>query len=236
MSKRHRVLLSWSTGKDSAWLLHELRRRADVEVVGLLTTVEAEDTVAYHRMPVEWLHAQAAAAGLPLRKVELPRDCPDDLYRERMGGAFQQARQELGAAAVAFGDLHLADLRRWREEHAGRSGLAPLFPLWGQNTRTLAQRMIDGGQEAMVIAVDTERLPAALAGRAFDRELLDVLPDGIDACGENGEFHTLVWKSPAFTDVCTTRRAEVARTTLEGTMAYAIPEPPSGVKPAVATW
>jgi len=193
---RSRVVVAWSSGKDSAWTLHRLRETPGSDVVGLLTTFsELDDSVTMHGVPRALVQCQAAAAGLPVVEVFLPWPCPNPVYEQRMGAAVARLKT-LGATHVAFGDLFLADLRRWREERLAGSGLQPLFPLWGQPTGVLAADMLDGGLEALLTCVDTSRAPASLAGSRFDRALLARLPPGVDPCGENGEFHSFVTAGP----------------------------------------
>jgi len=193
-----KTLLSWSTGKDSAWSLHVLRQTPGVEVAGLFTTVNAAfDRVAMHAVRRKLLEAQAAAAGLPLHVIEIPWPCPNSVYEQSLG-AFVAEQKAQGIAAMAFGDLFLEDIRAYREEKLSGSGIAPLFPLWGRDTGALAREMIDGGLQARLTCVDPKRLPAGFAGRAFDEALLADLPDGVDPCGENGEFHTCVFAGPMF--------------------------------------
>jgi len=193
-----KALLAWSSGKDSAWSLHVLRRQEGVEVVGLLTTVnERFGRVAMHAVRRELLEAQARAAGLPLRAVPIPHPCPNEAYESAMAGALAEARAS-GIEAVAFGDLFLEDIRRYREERMAPTGLRPLFPLWGRPTRALAEEMIDGGLRARLTCVDARALDAAFAGRAFDRALLSTFPSDVDPCGERGEFHTFAWDGPMF--------------------------------------
>ena len=204
-----RALLSWSSGKDSAHALHVLRQDAAVEVVGLLTTVNAAaNRVAMHAVRRVLLDAQAEAVGLPLLVVPLPFPCPNDVYEAAMAQALAEAR-ERGIEAVAFGDLFLADVRRYREERMAGTGLVPLFPLWGRPTRELAFEMLAAGLHARITCLDPRVMPAALAGREFDRELLEALPAGVDPCGENGEFHTFAWHGPAFARPLLVRGGEV---------------------------
>ena len=193
-----KALLAWSSGKDSAWSLHVLRRQEDVEVAGLLTTVnESFDRVAMHAVRRELLEAQARAVGLPLRTVPIPYPCPNDVYEAAMALALAEARAA-GIEAVAFGDLFLEDIRRYREERMAATGLRPLFPLWGRPTRALAEEMIDGRLRARLTCVDPKALDPSFAGRAFDPDLLAALPPGVDPCGERGEFHTFAWDGPMF--------------------------------------
>lgn len=193
-----KILLSWSSGKDSAWALHLLNQAHPGRVGALLTTVnEAVDRVAMHAVRREVLEAQAAAAGLPLRVVPIPHPCPNEVYEERMRAAVAGAVAD-GFTHAAFGDLFLEDVRRYREDRLAGTGLAPLFPVWGIPTRELADQMIDAGLRARIACVDTRVLDASLAGREWDRALLDGLPPGVDPCGERGEFHTCVYAGPMF--------------------------------------
>ena len=197
-SERPKALLSWSSGKDSAWSLHVLRQRGDVDVVGLLTTVNAlYDRVAMHAVRRTLLEAQASAADLPLFTVPIPSPCSNEEYEAAMGKALAQARED-GVEAIAFGDLYLQDIRRYREEKLTDTGIRPLFPLWEQPTDALAREMIEGGLRARITCVDPRALPASFAGRDFDASFLADLPSGIDPCGENGEFHTFAWDGPMF--------------------------------------
>lgn len=193
-----RVLVSWSSGKDSAWMLHVLRQAGGCEIVGLLTTVNSEfDRVAMHGTRRAVLEAQARAAGLPLWPIPLPWPCSNEIYEERMKAACERARAE-GVEAIAFGDLFLEDIRAYREKQLAPTGLEPLFPLWLRDTRELAREMIAGGLRARLTCVDTKQLPASLAGREFDEALLSELPSAADPCGERGEFHTCVYAGPMF--------------------------------------
>jgi len=193
-----RVLLSWSSGKDSAWSLHVLRQDPRLEVVGLLTTLnEAFDRVAMHAVRRELLEAQAEAAGLPLQAVPIPWPCSNEQYEKIMADVCVRARLN-GIDAVAFGDLFLGDIRAYRERQLRGTGLKPLFPLWNLDTWVLARDMIVGGLRAKLTCVDPERLAPAFAGRDFDQQFLDDLPAGVDPCGENGEFHSFVYAAPVF--------------------------------------
>jgi uncharacterized protein (TIGR00290 family) len=193
-----KILLSWSSGKDSAWALHVLNRTHPGAVAGLLTTVnEAMDRVAMHGVRRAVLEAQAAAAALPLRTVSIPQSCPNETYEARMRTAVASAVRD-GFTHVAFGDLFLEDIRRYREQHLAGSGLQPMFPLWGIPTTQLAEQMIAGGIRARVVCVDTRVLDASFVGREFDRSLLRELPASVDPCAENGEFHTCVYAGPMF--------------------------------------
>jgi len=193
-----RVLLSWSSGKDSAWTLHVLRQSGDCEIVGLLTTVNAEfDRVAMHGTRGSVLEAQARAAGLLLWSVPLPWPCSNEDYEQRMREVCARAVSE-EVQAIAFGDLFLQDVRAYRERQLQLTGLEPLFPLWQQPTSTLAREMIANGLCARLTCVDTRQLPSTFAGREFDEALLRELPSETDPCGERGEFHTCVYAGPMF--------------------------------------
>ena len=194
-----KILVSWSSGKDSAWMLHVIRRDGLGEVGALLTTVnESANRVAMHAVRAEVLEAQAEAAGLPLMIVRIPHPCPNDVYEARMATAIEQAKTA-GFTHVAFGDLFLEDIRRYREERMKGTGLTPIFPLWLQPTAALARQMLDGGLEAFLTCVDPRILPASFAGRRFDRALLADLPANVDPCGERGEFHSCAVAGPMFT-------------------------------------
>jgi uncharacterized protein (TIGR00290 family) len=201
--------LSWSSGKDSAWCLEMLRRNRAVHVTGLFTTVNAAfDRVAMHAVRRTLVEAQAKAAGLDLHVIDIPYPCPNADYERIMGGFVAKA-QAHGVAAMAFGDLFLADIRAYRERQLADTCIAPLFPLWGRNTRALAAEMIDGGLAAHVTCVDPRKLDRAFAGRRFDHVFLAALPDGIDPCGENGEFHTFVSAGPMFREAVPVRRGDI---------------------------
>jgi uncharacterized protein (TIGR00290 family) len=190
--------MSWSSGKDSALALHEILTAGEVEVVGLLTTLNAvAERVAMHGVRRELLEAQAEALGLPLHVVELPWPCPNEVYEERMSAAVSEA---LNAAVeiVGFGDLFLEDVRRYREEALAGSGLEPLFPLWQRTTAKVAQEILTVGVRAVVTCVDLAQASEELAGRWYDEAFLRDLPSSIDPCGENGEFHTFVVDGPSF--------------------------------------
>ncbi len=195
-----KILVSWSSGKDAAWMLHALREADPGAVAGLLTTTNgAFDRVAMHGVRRTVLEAQAAAAQLPLHVVPLPWPCSNDDYERLMRQAVAGFVRD-GVTHVAFGDLFLDEVRQYRVDRLAGTGLTPLFPLWKTtDTRTLAETMIDGGLRAGLATVDPRVLDPAFAGRAFDRALLAELPPGVDPCGENGEFHTCVWDGPMFT-------------------------------------
>jgi len=194
-----KTLLSWSSGKDSAWALHVLQQQHPGSVAGLLTTInEAVQRVAMHAVRRDVLEAQARAAGQLLRIVAIPDPCSNQEYEARMRVCVADAVAE-GFTHMAFGDLFLEDVRRYREQLLASTGLSPLFPLWQLPTPQLAAAMIAGGLRARVACVDTRILDSTLAGREFDASLLAALPTGVDPCGENGEFHTCVYDGPMFT-------------------------------------
>jgi uncharacterized protein (TIGR00290 family) len=191
-----RILLSWSSGKDSAWSLHVLRQRGEYEVVGLLTTFnEAAGRVAMHGVRRELVEQQAAAAGLPLWAVPLPWPCSNEQYESLMTQTCAKAVSE-GIEGVAFGDLFLEDVRAYREKQMAGTGLEPIFPVWGMPTRALAEEMIAAGVRAKLTCVDTTKLDQSFVGREFDLSLLSALPEGVDPCGERGEFHSFVYAGP----------------------------------------
>lgn len=193
-----RVLVSWSSGKDSAWALHRMRQDAATDIVGLVTTVNAAHRrVAMHAVREELLEAQARAAGLPLWRVEIPDPCSNARYEVAMGCLLARAREE-GIDGIAFGDLFLRDIRSYRERLLEGSGIAPIFPIWNESTPELARRMLASGLRAVLTCVDPRAVPSGFAGRSFDESLLDELPRGVDPCGENGEFHTFAWAGPMF--------------------------------------
>jgi uncharacterized protein (TIGR00290 family) len=190
--------MSWSSGKDSAWALHLLRRDPGIEIVGLLTTLNSEfQRVAMHGTRHSVLEAQAEATQLPLWIVPLPWPCSNEIYEQRMTDICRRAVDE-HIDAVAFGDLFLADVRSYRETQLKPTGLEPLFPLWKIPTDELARQMIAGGLRAKLACVDKKQLSESFAGREFDESLLSELPPDIDPCGERGEFHTCVYAGPMF--------------------------------------
>jgi uncharacterized protein (TIGR00290 family) len=207
---REKVLVAWSSGKDSAFALHLLRGDG-VSVSGLLTTVnDTVDRVSMHAVRLSLLRQQAEAVGLPLVEVRLPSPCSNEDYEAAMGRALARAGDD-GVRAVAFGDIFLGDVRRYREAKMEGTGLRPLFPLWGRDTRELARAMIGAGLRAVLTCVDPGFLPAEFAGRAFDAALLAALPQTVDPCGERGEFHTFAWDGPGFRHPVPCRPGEVVK-------------------------
>jgi uncharacterized protein (TIGR00290 family) len=201
--------LAWSSGKDSAWSLHTVRRSGEYEIVALLTTVNrAHARVAMHAVRETLLEAQAAAAGLPLVTVPIPSPCPNLVYEQAMAEAMARARAE-GVFHIIFGDLFLEDIRKYREQQLSSCGMTPVFPLWGCDTRQLACEMLAGGLTAWLTCVDPKQLDPAFAGRRFDAKLLDELPEAVDPCGENGEFHTFADGGPMFRAPIPVERGEI---------------------------
>jgi uncharacterized protein (TIGR00290 family) len=207
--QKPKLLLSWSSGKDSAWTLHRLRAQNQYEIAGLVTTVNEEfGRVAMHAVREELLEAQARAAGLPLWRVPLPWPCPDAEYEARMRALIERARAE-GVTHMAFGDLFLEDVRAYRERQLAGTGVTPVFPLWGSNTASLAREMLRGGLRARLTCVDPKQLAREFAGREFDEELLAALPAPADPCGENGEFHTFCHAGPMYREAVAIRAGDV---------------------------
>jgi uncharacterized protein (TIGR00290 family) len=203
-----KIMVSWSSGKDSAWMLQVLRLQG-APVGGLLTSVNAAaDRVSMHGVRTSILRAQADAVGLPLTTIDLPDPCSNEIYEQRMGAAVARAVED-GFSHVSFGDLFLEDIRGYREARLAGTGLKPLFPLWGRDTGTLAREMVESGVDARLTCVDQRVLPAAMAGRVFDRSLLAELPARIDPCGERGEFHTCVVGGPMFKAPITVEPGEI---------------------------
>jgi uncharacterized protein (TIGR00290 family) len=200
MTARTPVLLSWSGGKDAAWTLHVLRQRDDVEVVALPATITIEhQRASMQGIRRDVLHAQAAAAGLPLIEAAIPDACDNGTYGAAMARALAEANARWPLLrTAAFGDLFLEDIRSYREQNCAKIGWSVLTPLFGADTSALAREMVAGGLRAQLCCVDTTQLDARFAGRAFDAALLDELPSGVDPCGENGEFHTCVGAGPMF--------------------------------------
>jgi uncharacterized protein (TIGR00290 family) len=196
MATRSKALIAWSSGKDSAWALHEMRRSGDCEIVGALTTVtDTFGRVSMHGVREELLLAQLAAANLPAIIVRIPYPCSNEVYERKMAAAMDNARSA-GVTLMIFGDLFLEDVRAYRERQLADTGITPVFPLWRRPTPALAREMIGAGVQAHLSTVDLRKLPASFAGRRFDQGFLNALPAGADPCGENGEFHSFVSAGP----------------------------------------
>ena len=193
-----KTLLSWSSGKDSAWALHVLRQTPDVEVAGLFCTVNKTfNRVAMHGVRVELLQQQAQSAGLPLTIIEIPYPCSDGDYAAAMSAFVDTAKRD-NIESFAFGDLYLEDIRSYREERLQESGIKPIFPLWGIPTKELSRQMVAGGLRAAITCLDPKRIAEEFAGREYDDSFLDELPASVDPCGENGEFHSFAFAGPMF--------------------------------------
>ena len=198
MNMKKKILLAWSSGKDSAWALHVLRQQNQYEIAGLMTTLNAAfDRVAMHSTRRVLVELQAEAAGLPLIVAPIPWPCSNAEYEAAMKRVCDHALED-GITAIAFGDLFLTDVRAYRERQLKDTGLEPLFPIWGLPTRELAQEMISAGLRAKLVCVDPRQLASDFVGRDFDETLLRDLPAGADPCGENGEFHSFVYAGPMF--------------------------------------
>jgi uncharacterized protein (TIGR00290 family) len=193
-----KAFVSWSSGKDSAFALYEARRLGLAEIVGVVTTVnERYDRVAMHGVRSDLLDRQIAALNLPVIKVLIPSPCRNEIYEARMGEACAAIKAS-GVQHMIFGDLFLEDIRAYRERNLAALGMTPIFPLWGRNTRRLAAEMIASGLVAHLVCLDPKRIPSSFAGRRFDAMLLKEMPEHVDPCGENGEFHTVVTQGPMF--------------------------------------
>lgn len=210
------VLVSWSSGKDSAWALHTLRQQPErYEVRGIFTTVtKTFDRVSIHSTPAWVLKQQAEKLGVPLYEIPIPYPCSNAIYEEAMRKFLAEVEalpEYLGASHFAFGDLFLEDIRAYREDKLRNTGFTPIFPVWGEDTTELAQKMVASGMRAIITALNPTKVPADLAGRWFDAELLADLPDGVDPLGENGEFHTCVVDGPMFSSPVAAKPGEVVQ-------------------------
>ncbi|MBV5257595.1 diphthine--ammonia ligase [Synechococcus moorigangaii CMS01] len=195
---KKKALMSWSSGKDSAWALYTLKQDSDIEVAGLFCTVNKEfDRISMHGVRIELLKKQADCLGLPLEIIEIPYPCSNIEYEKIMGDFVTQAKNRQ-IEYFAFGDLYLEDVRHYREEKLKPCGIQPIFPIWGIPTEQLAQQMIQSGLKTRVVCIDSQRISTDFLGREFDKKFLDELPKTVDPCGENGEFHTFVVDGPMF--------------------------------------
>ncbi|WP_107852589.1 Dph6-related ATP pyrophosphatase [Oceanimonas marisflavi] len=209
MTHKRKLLMSWSSGKDSAWALHTLQQHPEYKVVGLFTTVnEAFERVAMHGVRTELLRQQADALGLPLEVIALPWPCTNEDYQARMG-AFIKGAKKRGIDAFGFGDLLLEDVKQYRENQLAGTGIEAVFPIWHTPTDSLPHKMIENGLRAVITCLDPKKVPKAFAGRELTAELLAELPEGTDPCGENGEFHTFVFDGPMFRQPVTIAPGEV---------------------------
>ena len=195
---QRRALMSWSSGKDSAWALYKLQQNPEIDLAGLFCTVNKEfGRVAMHGVRVELIQKQAKSIGLPLEIIEIPYPCSNAEYEKIMDRFVERAKDD-NIEYFVFGDLFLEDVRNYREEKLNGSGIKPVFPVWGIPTDRLAREMIGGGLRALITCIDPKKTPKEFIGREFDEELLDSLPETIDPCGENGEFHSFVFDGPMF--------------------------------------
>lgn len=193
-----KALMSWSSGKDSAWALHKLQQNPEIDLVGLFCTVNKEfDRVAMHGVRVELLQKQAKSIGLPLEIIEIPHPCSNAEYEKIMGQFVERAKND-NIEYFAFGDLFLEDVRNYREQMLKGSGISPIFPVWGIPTDKLSREMIGGGLRTVITCIDPKQTPKEFVGKEFDKSFLDSLPETIDPCGENGEFHSFVFDGPMF--------------------------------------
>lgn len=209
LPRRAKALVAWSSGKDSAYAFYETRRRAELEITGLLTTLTGDyGRVSMHGVREALLDQQAERLGLPCKKMRIPAGCPNERYDAELAKLLEAEKRE-GVTHVVFGDLFLEDIRAYRERLLGPVGLVGVFPLWQRNTGVLAREMLAAGLSAIVTTLDPRTLPRALAGRRFDAAFLDELPPAVDPCGENGEFHTFVTAGPMFRQPISVRVGEI---------------------------
>ena len=195
---KKKTLLSWSSGKDSAWALHVLQQQKDVEIIGLFCTYnEKFERGAMHGVQIELIRQQAEKTGLPLQLIPIPDPCSDAEYKTIMADFIKQVKSR-GIDNIAFGDLFLEDIRRYREESLAGTGITPLFPLWGKPTGELSKEMVSKGLRAIITSVDPKSLTADFAGHVYDSTFLEQIPDSIDPCGEKGEFHSFAYDGPMF--------------------------------------
>lgn len=193
-----KTMLSWSSGKDSAWALHVMRNDPDILVDGLFCTINQKfDRVAMHAVRVALLQSQADSIGLPIQLIPIPYPCSDAEYASIMSD-FVGREAKRGVECFAFGDLFLADIREFREKSMVGTGITPIFPIWGMDTRVLSATMLDAGLRAQITCVDPSKLSAEFSGREYDASFLSDIPPGVDPCGENGEFHSFAFDGPMF--------------------------------------
>jgi uncharacterized protein (TIGR00290 family) len=208
---RKKTMLAWSSGKDSAWALHILKQDPEFEVVGLFSTVnEAFNRVAMHAVRLELLMRQAQSAGLPMEIVNIPYPCSNNDYEDRMRAFIEKAKDEK-IECIAFGDLFLEDVRRYREEKLAGTGITPIFPLWGIPTRTLSKEMIRNGLRAVITCLDPKHIPPEFAGSEYSESFLEQIPESVDPCGENGEFHSFAYAGPMFNETIAISAGEVVQ-------------------------
>jgi len=205
-----KTLLSWSGGKDSSLALNEISMMDELKIAGLLTTITIDyDRISMHGVRRSLLHQQAVYTGLPLFEVAIPKNATNDVYEREMKATIIKVKNELGISTVAFGDLFLEDIREYREKLLSQLGLNCLFPLWRRDTRELAEYFITSGFKAVLCTVDPKKLDPSFCSREFDRFFLSEIPENVDPCGENGEFHTFVYNGPIFEKPIGIKRGEV---------------------------
>ena len=197
---KRKILMSWSSGKDSAWALHTLRQDPTIELVGLFCTVNKEfERVAMHGVRLELLERQAKSLNLPLEVIEIPFPCSNSDYEEIMGKFVERAKAE-NIEHFAFGDLFLEDIRQYREEKLKGTGISPLFPIWGIPTHQLIREMLAGGLKTVVSCIDPKQISEDFVGKELNADFLASLPGNVDPCGENGEFHSFAFDGPMFNE------------------------------------
>jgi len=197
---KNKVLLSWSSGKDSAWALHVLNQQEDIEIVGLFCTYnEKYKRGAMHAVRTELIVQQAERTGLPLHLIPIPDPCSDDEYKAIMGEFINEVKSQ-GIDCIAFGDLFLEDVRSYREDSLAGTGITPLFPLWGIPTDELSRKMVDSGLRAVITCIDPKQLSKKFSGHEYNGTFLEKIPDTVDPCGEKGEFHSFAYDGPMFND------------------------------------
>lgn len=195
---KDKILFAWSGGKDSALALDELLQNQRFEISAILTTVTSEhDRISMHGVRLSLLKKQAESVGLPLEVVYISRDSSNEQYEEAMTETLERHRGH-GVSSVAFGDIHLKEIREYRERNMAKIGMECLFPLWGKDAGALVRSFIEKGFKAVVTCVDTRILDRSLVGRMVDSDFLGALPSGVDPCGENGEYHSFVLDGPMF--------------------------------------
>jgi uncharacterized protein (TIGR00290 family) len=193
-----KILYSWSGGKDSAMALYELQKTKTCEIVSLMTVVTKDyGRISMHGVREELLELQSGALGMPLEKIYITKDSGNNEYERRMKDVLMRYKK-LGVEAVAFGDIFLEDLKKYREERLKEVGMNTILPIWKRDTRELANTFIDLGFKSVITCVDSKVLDAKFSGREFDEKFLSDLPSGVDPCGENGEFHSFVYDGPVF--------------------------------------
>jgi uncharacterized protein (TIGR00290 family) len=206
---KEQIIFAWSSGKDSAMALQELQNSARYDIVALLSTVTQDyQRVSMHGVRKELLQQQSRSIGLPLEIVYIPQNSDNKEYEQRMHKALL-GFQAKGVNSVAFGDIFLAGIREYREANLAKVGMRGVFPLWKKDTLALARAFIEQGFKAYITCVDSQTLDQRFSGRLYDQELLAELPDGVDPCGENGEFHSFVFDGPLFSSPLKVKKGEV---------------------------